>query len=306
VGKRRSKLDELGVKVTFVDPSKGYKTNPTVRTHHGKVRYSAKEAKRRIKNDMLREQVKKMRPYFGDGFKAKTGYDLRKVASWPAKLKSKVTKYWHVIAPQVARTHEARYYKNKENLQAAVMYTQQERLLPGQKAALYALTPGETLTVKVKKGRVKARRNSVVVDKVYFDPDLLLADPIAAGREALEDLEGARLYKLMFGPHESRGTFRTGDAVLNAMAFFIGRYSDDEYDSADPFSHHYGNWLGGIIGYFGRRDTVENRLEEEDSVRAEEVVIRKRARGRRREDIRRHIIKQAVDKKRGKKKGKRK
>jgi hypothetical protein len=162
------------------------------------------------------------------------------------------------------------------------------------------------LAVKVRKGRVKARRNSVEVEKVYFDPDKLLEDPIAAGQEALDQLQGAKLYKLMFGPHESRGTFKTPEAVLNSMAFFIGRYGDDEFDSDDAFSHHYGNWLGGVIGYFGRRDTVENRVEEEDSTRAVEAVERKRARGRRREDIRRHIIKQAVDKARGKKKRKKK
>jgi hypothetical protein len=305
-GKKRSPLDALGVRVTYADPAEGYRQNPSVRTRHGRVTYSKKEAQRRIKNDALKQHVKKMRPYFGDLFKAKSGFDLRKPDSWTPAQKAKVTKYWQVIAPQAARDHEPRYYKNKENLEAAILYTQQERPLPGQKAALYALTPGETLTVKVRKGRVKARRNSVEVDKVYFDPDLLLADPIAAGREALAELEGARLFKLMFGPHESRGTFKSPEAVLNAMAFFIGRYGDDEYDSDDPFSHHYGNWLGGIIGYFGRRETVENRLEAEDSARFDAVTERKRERGRRREDIRRGIIREAVDKRRGKKKRKKK
>lgn len=303
--KKRTKLERLGVKVTYADPAEGYRRNPTVRTYHGKVKYSAKEAKRRIRNDALKEHVKKMRPYFGDLFKAKSGFDLRKPDTWTPQQKAKVTKYWQVIAPQAARTHKARFYKNKENLEAAVMYTQQERMLPGQKAALYALTPGETLKVKVDKGRIKVRRNSVDVAKVYFDPDLFLEDPITAGRQALAEIEGAKLYKLMFGPHESRGTYKTPDAVLRSMSFFIGQYGDDQFDAADPFSHNYKNWLGGVIGYFGRRETVEHRVEAEDATRAVEVVERKRERGRRREDIRRHIIKQATDKKR-KKKGKRK
>lgn len=296
--KKRSPLEALGVRVTYVDPAEGYRRNPSVRTPHGRVRYSAKEAKRRIKNDMLREQVKKMRPYFGELFKAGSGYDLRKVNHWTPHQKAKVTNYWRVIAPQAARSHSARYYRDPENLEAAIMYTQQERPLKGQKAALYALTPGETLKVKVKKGRVKVRRNAVAVDKVYFDPDVLISDPIRAAREAMEQLKGAKLYKLMFGPHESRGTFKSPEAVLNALAFFVGRYGDEEYESDDPFSHHYGNWLGGVIGYFGRRESVEHRVELEDATRAVEVVERKRARGRRREDIRRHIIKQAVKKKR--------
>lgn len=302
--RRRGRLEKLGVTVNYADPVEGYKKNPSVRTYHGRVRYSAKEAKRRIKNDALKEHVKKMRPYFGDVFKASSGYDLRKVQDWSPALKAKVTRYWQVIAPQVARQHEPRFYRNKENLQAAIMYTQQERPLPGQKAALYAVAPGEQLKVKVRKGRVKARRNSVEVEKVYFDPDKFLEDPIEAGREALEQLEGARLYKLMFGPHESRGTFKTPDAVLRSMAFFIGQYGDEQFDSDDPFSHNYKNWLGGVIGYFGRRETVERRVEAEDAARAEAVVERKRARGRRREDIRRHIIKQAVDKKKKKKRKK--
>jgi len=303
--KKADRLAKLGVRVNYADPLEGYRQNPTVRTYHGKVRYSKKEAQRRIKNDMLKEHVKKMRPYFGELFKTGSGFDLRKPDSWTPAQKAKVTRYWQVIAPQAARTHKARYYKNKENLEAAILYTQQERPLPGQKAALYAVSPGETLQVKVRKGRVRARRNSVDVKKVWFDPDEMLEDPVAAAQEALDQLEGAKLYKLMFGPHESRGTFKTPDSVINAMAFFIGRYGDDEYDSEDPFSHHYGNWLGGVIGYFGRRDTVERRVESEDSVRVTEAVERKREKGRRREAVRRDLIKKAVDKQRGKK-GKRK
>jgi hypothetical protein len=303
--KRNKKLERLGVRVTYADPAEGYRRNPTVRTHHGKVRYSAKEAKRRIKNDSLKEHVKKMRPYFGELFKAKSGFDLRKPGSWTPAQKAKVSKYWQVIAPQAAREHVPRYYKNKENLEAAILYTQQERPLPGQTAALYAVAPGEKLTVKVRGGNVRARRNTVDVKKVWFHPDTLLEDPIQAGREALAELEGAKLYKLMFGPHESRGTWKTPDAVLRNMSFLLGQYGDDQFDSEDPFSHHYGNWLGGIIGYYGRRDTVEHRVEIEDAARADAVVDRKRERGRRREDVRRGIIREAVEKKRGKK-GKRK
>lgn len=304
--KRKSALDELGVRVTYADPAEGYRRNPTVRTYRGKVRYSKKEAQRRIKNDALKEHVKKMRPYFGDMFKAKSGFDLRKPDTWTAAQKAKVTRYWRVIAPQAARTHKARFYRNKENLEAAVMHTQQERLLPGQKAALFQVAPGESLKVEVRKGRVTSQRNSVPEKKVFFDPYRMLEDPIATGREALDQLKGAKLFKLMFGPHVSRGTFRTPDAVLNSMAFFIGRYGDDQYDSDDSFSHHYGNWLGGVIGYFGRRSSVESQIEHEDSVRAAEVVERKRSGGRRREDIRRHIIKQAVAKKKRKKKKRKK
>jgi hypothetical protein len=304
--KKPSELERLGVRITYRDPSENYRRNPSVRTSRGRVSYSKKEAERRIKTAALKDQAKAMRPYFGDMFKAKSGFDLRKPGKWTPAQKAKVTKYWRVIAPQVARTHEARYYRVPENLEAAVMYTQQERLLPGQKAALFAKTPDEKIEVKVRGGRINVRRNSVEVGKVYFDPDLLIADPIEAARQAMDQLKGAKLYKLMFGPHESRGTFKTPEAVVNAMAFFIGRYGDDEFDADDPFSHYYGNWLGGVIGYFGRRDTVENRVASEDAERAVEVIERKRARGRRREDIRRHIIKQAGDKARRKKKGKRK
>ncbi len=304
MAKKRSRLEALGVRVTYADPAEHYRRNPSVRTYHGRVKYSAKEAQRRIKNEALKEHVKKMRPYFGELFKAGSGYDLRKVANWPASKKAKVARYWQVIAPQAARLHKARYYKNKENLRAAILYTQQERPLPGQTAALYAVSPGERLEVKVRKGRVKARRNSVEVEKVYFDPDLLISDPMAAADEALDELEGARLYKLMFGPHESRGTFRSREAVKSAMAFFIGRYGDDEYDTDDPFSHHYGNWLGGVIGYFGRQDFVERRVAAEDDARVSEAVERKRERGRKREAIRRGMIKRAVEKTRGKKKTK--
>lgn len=306
MSKKKSRLEKLGVKINYKDPLEGYRRNPTVRTNRGKVQYSAKEAKRRIKNDLLSERVKKMRPYFGDVFKPSSGYDLHDVSSWTPAQRAKVTKYWRVIAPNISRLHQARYYRDPKNLEAAITYTQQEAMLKGQRAALFPIAPGEKLSIKIRKGRVvSAKRNSVEVRKVYFDPDQLLEDPIEAARDALEQLEGARLYKLMFGPYESRGTFKTPDAVLNAMAFFIGRY-DDEFDSDDPFSHHYGNWLGGIIGYFGRRETVESRVKIEDRERAKGVVERRRDRVRRRERIRRYVIQQAADSKFGPAKKKRK
>jgi hypothetical protein len=91
--KRIRELEALGVRVTYADPAEGYRQNPSVRTYHGRVRYSKKEAQRRIRNDALKEHVKKMRPYFGERFKAGSGFDLRKPDTWtPAQRQ--VTRYW--------------------------------------------------------------------------------------------------------------------------------------------------------------------------------------------------------------------
>ena len=73
-------------------------------------RVTWKQAQKLIKQQNYKDRIKAMRPYFGDLFKPKNGYDLRRFDQWTRQQKARITKYWQVIAPQVARSHKARYY----------------------------------------------------------------------------------------------------------------------------------------------------------------------------------------------------
>jgi hypothetical protein len=210
----------------------------------------------------------------------------------------KVTKYFRVIAPQIVQSHKPRYYRNSKNLAAAVEYTQQERLLPGQRAALFAAHPDETLRVKVRKGAVTVKRGArggIVVRKATFDPQAFIEDPIReASRVMRDEIPGAKTYKLMMGPFESRGTFHDPGSVLDKMAQYIGRY--EEYDSEDPMSHHPKNWMLGIIGYYGKRESINFNIEKARAIRDAEILARKHAKTKARAENRSRAIEIAIQK----------
>lgn len=265
---------------------------------------SAKVQRKLIKKALYKERAKALRPYFGDTFKASSGYDLRlDPDKWTPAQKAKITKYWRVIAPQIARPHKARYFRRKDHLQDAIIYTQQEQFLPGQTAALFAAAPDETLEVKFdKRGEVMVRRQGLDVRKVNFDMHLLLEDPAEAIQEALEELEGATRYKIMMGPHESRGTF-TRENILDGIQYFIGQYSDDEFDEYDPKSQHFRNWLGGLIGYYGRAKKIDTRILLERERKDADIEKRKgiKVERRRKARAKAKAEQRARRKKRGKK-----
>src|SRR3990172_5840329 len=200
------------------------KRNPRMRRTYGPT---DAQQKKQIKRSLYRERVKKLRPYFGTLFKAPAGFDLRKSPdTWPRNAKKKLTKYWRVIAPQVAQKHKPRYFRRPDHLRAAIAHTQQEDFLPGQRAALFPLEPGEKLTTKfTRKGKIKVTRQGVGVEKAYFDLQRMLTDPDTEVERTVTKLPpGALRFKIMMGPHESRGTWREEDIAQGVM-MFLNKYS---------------------------------------------------------------------------------
>jgi hypothetical protein len=246
-----------------------------------------------------------MRPYFGQQFKPSSGFDLRYFDQWSPHMKAKITKYWRVIAPQVARPHKARYFRRPDHLEEAIAYTQQEAFLPGQTAALFAADEGEALDIKfARDGTPRVKRQNISVEKVYFNLHLMFADPEKAIREALDQLPpGARRYKIMMGPHESRSTLHRGNIVSFVMRL-LEQYGDDErYDPDDERSSYFEYWMLGLVGYYGSTLThVDTFLEAE----RESKDIAQSERRARWIDIRRAARKKAKGAERKKKKGKKK
>lgn len=250
------------------------KKNPRVRRTYEP---SHAEQKRAIKRSLYRDRVEKLRPYFGTLFRpqADGSYDLRKSPDeWSPQAKTRLTKYWRVIAPQIAQAHKARYYRRADHLKSAIAHTQQEDFLPGQRAVLFPLEEGEKLKVKfTRTGRVKVDRQGVGVQKSFFDPQLMITDPEAAARDALQRLEpGALRYKIMMGPHESRGTWRAED-IEQAIMWFVSKYENEETsDPYDTHSRYYTNWLFGIVGYYSRTGSTLDKIIRQRRARRDAAI----------------------------------
>lgn len=255
------------------------KRKPNPRKRYGAP--TTAEQRRIIRNSHYRDRVKKLRPYFGDLFKPKGdgSFDLRKSPDeWSPQAKAKLTKYWRVIAPQIAQKHKARFFRRPDHLKAAIVHTQQEDFLPGQRAALFPVQPKEKLKIKFsRRGRIRVDRQGVGVEKSYFDPQLMFKDPEAAANEALDRLpEGALRYKIMMGPHESRGTWDR-NTIVPAVLWFVSKYeSEEQFDPYDTHSRFYTNWLFGLVGYYARRgSTLDKILRERRAARDAEIEERR-------------------------------
>lgn len=248
------------------------------------------EERKMLADHLLKQRVKKLRPLFGEMFKARSGFDLRKLDEWTPTMKSRVTKYYHVMAPLIARPHTVRRYRDPDHLKEAVAYSQQEKWLKGQRAAVFDIARDEKLEVKFSRGgRIKVQRGGVLVRKAYFDMATFIEDPPAAVDQALDELEGATRFKLIMGPHESRGYFKSRDGLMAGIAFFRGQYSEDEEDPEDEHSHYFGNWLFGVIGYFGERKQIDQFIDVTEEQRSTEVKARARERVERKNRWRREM-----------------
>lgn len=277
MSKKRAKSNREILESAFGVVFKGREENPLRRP--GERRLSEAEERRYIKHSKLYDRVEAMRPYFGDLFKASNGYHLGKIGEWSRAQVNKVNKYWQVMAPLVSRPHKARYYRRKDHLDAAIVYSQQEQFLKGQTAALFDMNRDEVLKVRfTRSGEIQVRRGGVSVRKVYFNPVDLISDPIETVRDAAAELKGARRFKLIMGPHESRGYFKTVDSLLEGIAAIQSKYSDDEYDEDDEHSHYYANWLFGLIGYYGQARDLDDSFNEERKAREAAVKSREKER----------------------------
>jgi hypothetical protein len=245
---------------------------------------SHREQQREIKRELYRERVKKLRPYFGDLFRPKPNGDFNLHESpddWSGPAKTKITRYWRAIAPQIAQPHKPRYYRRKDHLREAIAYTQQEGgALPGQRAALFSLEEKEKLTVKfTRRGRIKVNRQGVGVEKAYFDPQMMLTDPELAIMDAIDRLpDGAKRFKIMVGPHLSRGTWRAED-IAQGIMFMISKYDDETtMDPEDSHSRYYTNWLFGIAAYYSQSGSqLDKWLRTDRKTRDADIAARRAA-----------------------------
>lgn len=228
------------------------------------------QLKKKVANERYYRQAKKLRATnaFGDLFKPGKGVDLRSPQSWPPHVKARVTKYAKELGPLIAGPTKTKRYFRPDHLRSAIEVSSQERMLPGQKAAIFAVDDFRE-DVKItfdRKHRPKVVRGGIEEVKINFDIDLLIRDPMAELERTLDASPG-QFFKFVTGANESKQTM-TRETMIDAMERYIVSY--------DPDEKPLGDFLYGIKAYPNVRSG--KKLQMRDIKHSEQVTKRQRER----------------------------
>jgi hypothetical protein len=215
-----------------------------------KSKKTAKQLEREIRNLQYKERAKRMRGFFGDMFKAKDGYDLRKVDSWTPQQKAKVTRYFRVIAPRITGDFIVKRYRKPENITAAIQASLQERVLEGQTAAAFNVDPGEKLEIKIREGRASVKQGGIDRVRLPFNKAAFLEDADAEIDRVLAATD-ANVFRVITGGQQQNKTL-TREDVKGEIFALIMNYRPEairEEHGQRPFDE----WLNGLMAYPGTK-----------------------------------------------------
>lgn len=201
-----------------------------------------------IKRQQYKDRVKRMRPFFGDMFKASEGYDLRSPDKWTPQQKAKVTRYFRVIAPRITGDFVKKRYRKPENIRAAIEASLQERVLPGQKVAAFNVDPGEQIEIKIKDGRAAIKQAGVDRVKLPFNKAAFLADPDAEIDRVLA-MTDANVFRIITGGQQQNKTLTRSD-VKDEIIKLIRDYHPENIQRAQD-QRPFDEWLNGLMAYPG-------------------------------------------------------
>jgi len=228
------------------------------------------QLRKKIRLEDYKRQAKKLRGTnaFGDLFKAKGGVDLRSPDSWTPAVKARITKYAKELGPLIAGDTQTKRYFRPDHLRSAVEVSGQERFLPGQKAAIFAIDDfSEKVEISFdRKHRPKVVRGNIEEQRINFDVDALVRDPMAEVMRTLEQAPG-KFFKFITGANESKQTFNTLDLIAQL---------DRMITSYDPDEKPLGEFLYGIKAYPNIR--AQSKLKKRDIKHASRVEERQRGR----------------------------
>ena len=235
-----------------------------------KKKLTKAQLREKIRNEDYKRQAKKLRATnaFGDLFKASEGVDLRSPAKWSPAVKARVTRYTKELGPLLASPTKTKRYFRDDHLRAAVEVTGQERMLKGQKAALF---PVDDLREDVeitfdRQHRPKVRRGGIEEMRINFDMDALIRDPMAEIERTLAEAPG-KFFKFITGATESKGTFNDLDLLAQVERMLV---------NYDPDEKPLGDFLYGIKAYPNIR--AKTRLTKRDQIHRKRVEERQRER----------------------------
>ena len=257
------------------------------RRQRKKGELTKRERRAIIKELNYKERAKKMRPYFGDTFKASEGFDLRRPKTWTPAQKAKVTKYYRVMAPRLSHDFEVKRYRRPDKLENAIDASLQEHPLPGQTAALFSYDPGEQVEIVTEGDEVRVVRQGLDRGKIKFDRNAFLEDPEAEIQRAL-DATNANVFRILVGGNEQNKAL-TREDVMGEIFAMIDRYSVENVEEGE---RPWQEWLNGLVAYGGPKKRTKSRLsrqiekhkklsEQRDKERLATLSKRSRARTRR-------------------------
>jgi len=280
----------------FPDP--GYVPHPK----RSKKRKKVQTKKQRIAGaalDDYKQRARRMRGLFGDQFKAKDGYDLRKINSWTPAQKAKVTKYFRVMAPHITGDFVVKRYRRQDSIDAAINASLQEQdvKLKGQTAVAFSIDSGDKLTVKIKrstkiveKARVNKKtgemiftdervpvttahitKNGMGFSKLIFDKQAFLEDPDAEIDRVLAD-SNANVFRVLVGGQQQNKALTRNmvkDEIFNLIRDYSPRNIERKQDQR-PFDE----WLNGLVAYDGTQKRTLSGVER--YIRKHERVVAKR------------------------------
>jgi len=247
--------------IGFDKPTKPVKSPKPRRARKKKVSADGKtqaQREKEIKTHNYKDRAKRMRGFFGDGFKAKDGYDLRKINSWTPAQKAKVTRYFRVIAPRITGEFIVKRYRIPENREAAIVASLQEELLPGQTAAAFSVDPGEKINIKIKRGKATVKRGGIEQIKMTFDKQAFLEDPDAEIDRLLAETD-ANVFRILVGGQQQNKTLTRAD-VKDEIVRLVRKYAPENIQR-DHRQRPFDEWLNGLVAYPGTQKKTYTQVE---------------------------------------------
>lgn len=208
------------------------------------------ERRRNIRrsSDFYKHAVKLLRKY-ADGFTPSDGYNLRYYDDWSPSMKGRVTRVFQAVDELTARPYKVIRPRSRKNLRRLQQAAQHEAAPKALKVAFVPVAdPDAPVAVTYTKRAVKIRQKGVEYITVDIDPQALIEDPQAAAQAVVREFP-AKVYTLQAGKYEIREPLYTARQVGNAITKYQNKYNADDYNSEDPNSSYFGNWMHGVRAY---------------------------------------------------------
>jgi hypothetical protein len=193
------------------------------------------------------QRLRAIRPYVD------FDYDLRQPLSSAAK--AQITRYYGYIQKLTVRQHQVYRSKNADNLRAVQRFAQHDPERYQRLTVAFVPNSGkERMKLRIDtKGRVRGKTGSIGQVEIPLDPyDLLEAEENGTAAEyvdrMIDEAPPAKRYVVMAGEFEVPSARHRG-AITAYVVDLMSRYSSDRHDENDKNSHHYKNWMFGLIGY---------------------------------------------------------
>lgn len=245
-----------------------------------------------LKHVEYMERVEKMRPYFGDLFKPKSGYNLHNVDTWTSAQKRKITNYFRIIAPRIeGGDFVVKRYRRKDHHEAAVRASLQEKPLKGQTAVLFSVAKGvDRVGIRFTKKRgAIVEQEGVATSRLLFNKRDFLTDWKGEVNRVLDIVPSIRIFKIIKGANLSSETYRRED-IMREVAAIMELYTQELSEQEGFHARWFGEWLNGLVAYEGVTITQMKKADathkgivrEREKVRNEQRRrLRKRIAGRR-------------------------